>query len=209
MSETNEPKILVLFYSIYGHILQMAKSVRKGIKDAGGNAKFMMVEELTPEKYLNEKAKEIKKKTKDIPIADPRKDLKGIDGIIIGTPTRYGNMCAQMRNFWDQTGADWAKGTLVGKPAGVFTGTGTQHGGQETTIITVMITLLHHGLVLVGTPYTNTELMEIKQVQGGTPYGPSTIAGPKGNKYPNENELKLAFNLGKRVTTIAQKLKQT
>jgi NAD(P)H dehydrogenase (quinone) len=202
----SRPKILILFYSMYGHVFRMAKEVVKGVEAADGIAELKRVQELTPEKYMNEKAKETREKLKDIPVADPRQDLKKIDGIIVGTPTRFGNMCAQMRNFWDQTGGDWAAGTLIGKPAGVFTSTNTQHGGQETTIITVMITLFHHGSILVGTPYSNPELMEAEEISGGTPYGPSTIAGPQGQNTPSENELSLARKLGIRVTDIARRL---
>src|SRR6056297_151745 len=142
---------------MYGHIYKMAQKVLEGIKDAGGEPVLMQVEELLPEKYWGDAVKENKQNMKNIPIADPRKDLKGIDGLIVGTPTRYGNMTAQMRQFWDQTGPDWQEGTLIGKPAGVFTSTATQHGGQETTILTTAITLLHHGMVIVGLPYSNKE----------------------------------------------------
>ena len=128
---------------------------------------------------------------KNIPIADPRRILKGIDEIIVGSPTRYGNMCAQMRNFWDQTGSDWEKGTLVGKPAAVFTSSNTQHGGQETMIISTMLTLFHHGCILVGSPY-----------------GPSTITGRMGKRFPSENKLKMARYIGNRVTSIAKLLKE-
>lgn len=203
-----KPRILVLFYSLYGHVLAMARAVKEGVEESGGEAVFKMVEELMPDEYLNEQAKKIKQEVKGIKIANPRKDLAGIDGVIVGTPTRFGNMCAQMRNFWDQTGPDWTKGTLSGKPGGVFSSTNTQHGGQETTIITTMITLLHHGVILVGTPYTNPQLMEIDEVSGGTPYGPTTIAGPKGERIPIENEMSLARTLGKRVTELALKLQK-
>jgi NAD(P)H dehydrogenase (quinone) len=143
---------------------------------------------------------------KGILVADPRKDLKGIDGIIIGTPTRFGNMCAQMRNFWDQTGGDWMNGTLIDKPAGVFTSANTQHGGQETTIISTHITLLDHGCVLVGLPYSSKEQMTTEEITGGSPYGASTIAGTMGERMPSANELKMAKDLGKHLTTIAKKL---
>lgn len=201
-----KPKILVLFYSMYGHIYRMTKAVEEGIKVAGGEPIIIQVEDLLPEKYWDDKVKKIKDEMKDIPIADPRKDLRDIDGIIIGTPTRFGNMTAQMRNFWDQTGEDWALGSLVGKPAGVYSSSNTQHGGQESTILTSMVTLLHHGALLVGTPYSNKELMYMDDISGGTPYGPSTIAGTQGERTPSENELTLAKKLGKRVTEIAKKL---
>lgn len=201
-----KPKIMVLFYSSYGHIFAMAKEVAEGVREAGGEAIVKQAAELVPEKFWNEELREAKETMKEIPVADPRKDLKDIDGLIVGAPTRFGNMCAQMRNFWDQTGGDWASGTLVGKPAAVFTSSGTQHGGQETTIITTMITLLHHGCVLVGLPYSFKEQMTVEEITGGSPYGASTIAGPEGERTPSDNELKMARDLGKHLTTIAKKL---
>ncbi len=188
-----------------GHTFQMANAVAEGVKDADGQAIIMQVEEIMPEKYWNDAIKKTKEIMKHIPIADPRKALQGIDGIIVGTPTRYGNMCAQMRNFWDQTGADWVKGTLVGKPAAVFTGSNTQHGGQETTVISSMLTLFHHGCILVGLPYTVEEQSIMTEITGGSPYGASTIAG--GNRFPSKNELSMARYIGSRVTIIAGKLR--
>jgi NAD(P)H dehydrogenase (quinone) len=202
----NKPKILVLFYSMYGHTFRMANALVEGVREAGGIPILKQVAELVPEKFWNEDMKKAKKLMNDIPVADPQKDLKGIDGIIIGTPTRFGNMCAQMRNFWDQTGGDWTIGTLVGKPAAVFTSTGTQHGGQETTIVSTHITLLHHGCVIVGLPYSFTEQMTVDEISGGSPYGASTIAGPMGERMPSANELKMAKDLGKHLTTIAKRL---
>jgi NAD(P)H dehydrogenase (quinone) len=202
----NKPKILVLFYSMYGHIFKMANAVVEGVREAGGEAILKQVAELVPEEFWNEDIKKAKELMKAIPVANPREDLKGIDGIIIGTPTRFGNMCAQMRNFWDQTGGEWMNGTLIGKPAAVFTSSNTQHGGQETTIITTMITLLHHGCVLVGLPYSFKEQMAMDEITGGSPYGPSTIAGVMGERMPSANELKMAKDLGKHFTMIAKKL---
>jgi len=128
----NKPKILVRFYSMYGHTFRMAKAVVEGVQEAGGEPILKQVAELVPKEYWSEAVKETKELMNDVPVADPRKDLKGIDGTIVGTPTRFGNMCAQMRNFLDQTGGEWANNTLVGKPVAVFTGSNTQHGGQET-----------------------------------------------------------------------------
>jgi len=173
----NKPKILVLFYSMYSHIFKMTNSVTEGVREAGGEPILKQVAELIPEKFWNEDIRKAKKLMKNVPTADPSKDLKGIDGVIVGTPTRFGNMCSQMRNFWDQTRGDWMQGALIGKPAAVFTSTATQHGGQETTIISTMITLLHHGCVLVGLPYSFKEQMTIEEITGGSPYGASTIAG--------------------------------
>ena len=204
--KANRPKILVLFYSMYGHTFRMANAVVEGVQEAGGEPVLKQVAELIPEEYWSEAVKETKELMKDVPVADPRKDLKGIDGVIVGTPTRFGNMCAQMRNFWDQTGGEWANNTLVGKPAAVFTGSNTQHGGQETTIVSTHLTLLHHGCVIVGLPYTFKEQVTIEEITGGSPYGASTISGPMGERMPSANELKLAKGLGKHLTTIAKKL---
>jgi len=202
----NKPKILVLFYSMYGHIFKMANAVAEGVREAGGEPILKQVAELIPEKFWNEDIRKAKQLMKNVPIADPSEDLKGIDGVIVGTPTRFGNMCSQMRNFWDQTGGDWMKGVLIGKPAAVFTSSATQHGGQETTIISTMITLLHHGCVLVGLPYSFKEQMTIEEITGGSPYGASTIAGGRGERMPSAKELKMATGLSKHLTTIAKKL---
>ena len=202
----NKPKILVLFYSMYSHIFKMTNSVTEGVREAGGEPILKQVAELIPEKFWNEDIRKAKKLMKNVPTADPSKDLKGIDGVIVGTPTRFGNMCSQMRNFWDQTRGDWMQGALIGKPAAVFTSTATQHGGQETTIISTMITLLHHGCVLVGLPYSFKEQMTIEEITGGSPYGASTIAGGRGERMPSAKELKMATGLDKHLTTIAKKL---
>ena len=202
----NKPKILVLFYSMYSHIFKMTNSVTEGVREAGGEPILKQVAELIPEKFWNEDIRKAKKLMKNVPTADPSKDLKGIDGVIVGTPTRFGNMCSQMRNFWDQTRGDWMQGALIGKPAAVFTSTATQHGGQETTIISTMITLLHHGCVLVGLPYSFKEQVTIEEITGGSPYGASTIAGGRGERMPSAKELKMATGLDKHLTTIAKKL---
>ncbi len=202
-----KPTILILFYSMYGHVFKMAKAAADAVNAAGGEARLMRVEDNVPEKYLDEFAKKVRVMVKDVPIADPRKDLAGVDGLMVGTPTRYGNMTGQMRNFWDQTGGDWMKGTLIGKPAAVFTSSATQHGGQETTIITTMITLLHHGTVIVGLPYSNPEQSRMDEITGGSPYGASTIAGQKGDRSPSDNEILLVKRLAERVVLIARKLK--
>jgi len=202
-----KPRILILFYSMYGHTFRMANAVAEGVREAGGETILKQVAELVPEDRWNENIRKAKKSMKDIPVADPDADLKGIDGLIIGTPTRFGNMCSQMRNFWDQTSGDWMKGSLIGKPAAVFTSTATQHGGQETTIISTMLTLLHHGCILVGLPYSFKEQMTVQEITGGSPYGASTIAGPMGERTPSANELKMAKDLGKHLTSVAKKLK--
>ena len=202
----SKPKILILFYSMYGHIFKMTNTVAEGVREEGGEVILKQVAELVPEQYWDENVKKAKELMKDIPVADPRKDLQGIDGLIVGTPTRFGNMTSQMRNFWDQTGEDWMQGTLIGKPAAIVTSTGTQHGGQETTIISTMLTLLHHGCVVVGFPYSFKEQMTLEEITGGSPYGVSTIAGTQGERMPSTNELKMAKDLGKYFARIAKKL---
>lgn len=202
----NKPRILVVFYSMYGHVFTLANEIAKGIEEAGGVAVLKQVSELIPEDKWDDTIRSAKESMKNIPEADPSTDLEGIDGIIVGTPTRFGNMAAQMRNFWDQTASTWMAGGLVGKPASVFTSTATQHGGQETTIITTLITLVHHGMVFVGLPYSYPEQMRIDEMTGGSPYGASTIAGGAGERMPSENELKLARDLGRHHTEIAGKL---
>lgn len=191
---------------MYGHIFKMVEAVAEGVKEAGGEPIIRQVAELIPEEKWSENMKKAKEAMKNIPVADPKKDLKGIDGLIVGTPTRFGNMCAQMRNFWDQTSQDWAEGMLIGKPAAVFTSSATQHGGQETTIISTMITLLHHGCILVGLPYSFKEQMTLEEVTGGSPYGASTISGGMGERGPSKLELKMAEDLGRHLTEVAKKL---
>ena len=166
----------------------------------------MRVKELLPEKFWDDNVRNAREIMKEIPIADPRADYSDYDGFIFGTPTRYGNMTAQLRNFWDQTSDAWMKGTFVGKPASVFTSSATQHGGQETTIITTMLTLLHQGLVLVGLPYKFQEQMRMDEITGGSPYGAATITGGMGERMPSENELTLARHQGRHLTEIATKL---
>ncbi|MEJ2241912.1 MAG: NAD(P)H:quinone oxidoreductase [Candidatus Bathyarchaeota archaeon] len=204
--KVDAPKILVLFYSMYGHTFKMAQAIVEGIKQAGGEPILKQVAELIPEEEWSEDMKKTKGLMEDVPLADPRSDFEGIDGIIVGTPTRFGNMCAQMRNFWDQSGGAWAKNILVSKPAAVFTGSNTQHGGQETTIIATHLTLLHHGCVIVGLPYSFKDQKTVEEISGGSPYGASTIAGPEGVRMPSANELNLAKDLGRHLTTIAKKL---
>ncbi|MBS7655443.1 NAD(P)H:quinone oxidoreductase [Candidatus Bathyarchaeota archaeon] len=191
---------------MYRHIFKMVEAVVEGVKEAGGELVVRQVAELIPEEKWIENMKKAREAMKNILVADPRKDLKGIDGLIVGTPTRFGNMCAQMRNFWDQTSQDWAEGMLIGKPAAVFTSSATQHGGQETTIISTMITLLHHGCILVGLPYSFKEQMTLEEVTGGSPYGASTISGGMGERMPSKLELKMAEGLGKHLTEEAKKL---
>jgi NAD(P)H dehydrogenase (quinone) len=191
---------------MYGHTFRLAKAVVEGVREGGGKPILKRVAEIFPKESWREDMKETKELMKGVPVADPRSDLEGIDGLIVGTPTRFGNMCAQMRIFWDQTGGALANNLLVGKPAAVFTGSNTQHGGQETTIIATHISLLHHGCIIVGLPYSFKEEMTIGEITGGSPYGASTIAGPEVVRMPSANELKLTKDLVRHHTKIAKKL---
>ncbi len=196
-------RILVLYYSSYGHIEIMAKAVAEGAASvAGTSADIKRVPELVPDEVARASGL---KTEHDAPIAVPD-DLANYDAIIFGTPTRFGNMAAQMRNFLDQTGALWGKGALIGKAGSVFVSTASQHGGQETTITSFHTTLLHHGMVVVGLPYSFTGNMEMGEISGGTPYGASTLAGADGSRMPSANELAGARYQGAHVAGIAAKL---
>ncbi len=196
------PKILVLYYSTYGHIETMAEAVAEGAREVAGSEVTL---KRVPDIMDAETLKKIGAKTdQSAPAADP-KELDQYDAIIFGTPTRFGNMAAQMRNFLDQTGKLWMEGKLVGKIGSVFTSTGTG-GGNESTILTFLPTLLHHGMVIVGLPYSCPELLDISQVRGGSPYGAGTIAGADGSRQPSSNELAQAKFQGRHVATIAAKL---
>lgn len=200
-------KIQVVFYSMYGHIHKMAEAVADGARQvAGAEVAVLQVPELVPSEGL---AKAGADKTRaafaHVPIADP-KSLAEADAIIFGTPTRFGNMCAQMRNFLDQTGGLWMKGALIGKVGSVFTSTGTQHGGQETTITSFHTVLLHHGMILVGLPYSAPGLTVMSEISGGSPYGAATLADKDGSRQPSENELTLARFQGRHVAQITAKL---
>ena len=201
-----EVKIMILYYSMFGNTFIMAKKIYEGVEESGGIPILRTVPELLPDEIIekDERIKKAKEIQKDVKIAEIE-ELENIDGLIIGSPTRFGNMCSQMRNFLDKTGFLWAKGALVDKPVGFFTCSATIHGGQETTLISMMFTFLHHGAIIVGIPYTVKELIETKS--GGTPYGASAVVGIKGDNPPNEIDLKIAKELGKRVTEIAKKIK--
>lgn len=201
-------KITVVFYSTYGHVYQMANSIAEGVKEVSGtDVSLFQVPELMSEDVLEKSgALEARQSFAHIPVISPEQ-LADADAIIFGTPTRFGNMAAQMRNFFDQTGGLWMKGALIGKVGSVFTSTGTQHGGQETTITSFHTTLLHHGMVIVGVPYSEPRLMNMDEITGGTPYGASTLAGTDGSRQPSENELAIARFQGRHVAEIASKLK--
>ena len=195
-------KVLVLYYSTYGHIETMAEAAAEGARSAGAEVTVKRVPELMPREVAEKSGVKLDQKA---PIATVD-ELPQYDAIIFGTPTRFGNMAAQMRNFLDQTGQLWAKGALVGKIGSVFASTGTQHGGQETTITSFHTTLLHQGMVIVGVPYSESGLMHMGDITGGTPYGATTIAGADGSRHPSENELKIARYQGKHVAEIATRL---
>lgn len=196
-------KVLVLYYSSYGHIEQMASAVAEGVREAGAEAVIKRVPELVPEEVA--KASHFKL-DQAAPVATVA-ELPEYDAIILGVPTRFGNMPAQMKNFLDQTGGLWAQGKLIGKVGSVFTSTATQHGGQESTILSTHTVLLHHGMVIVGLPYAFAGQMALNEITGGSPYGASTIAAGDGSRQPSENELAGARFQGKHVAGIAAKLK--
>jgi NAD(P)H:quinone oxidoreductase type IV len=201
-------KVQVVFYSMYGHIYKMAEAVAAGVREAGADVALYQVAELMSEEQLEKAgAKAARTAFAHIPFAKPDQ-LADADAVIFGAPTRYGNMCAQMRNFLDQTGGLWMKGALIGKVGSVFTSSATQHGGQETTITSFHSTLLHHGMVIVGVPYSEQRQMKIDEITGGSPYGASTITGGDGSRMPSENELAIARFQGKHVATIADQLKR-
>lgn len=195
-------KVLVLYYSMYGHIETLANAVVEGAKGVEGvEVTLKRVPETMPEDVAKNAGAKLDQKA---PIAKPE-ELEHYDAIIFGTPTRFGNMCGQMRNFLDQTGGLWAKGKLIGKVGSVFTSTASQHGGQETTITSFHTTLLHQGMIIVGVPYSVPALTNMDEVSGGTPYGASTMAGPDGSRQPTENELTIARFQGEHVAKIAIK----
>jgi NAD(P)H dehydrogenase (quinone) len=200
-------KVIVPFYSLYGHIYKMAQAIAEGAEQVkGAKAELRRVPETLPDEVLEKMgALESQKAFADIPVCAVD-ELGQADAIIFGTPTRFGNMCGQMRQFLDATGGLWLSGGLVGKVGSVFTSTGSQHGGQETTITSFHITLFHHGMVVVGLPYAFQGQMRMDEITGGSPYGATTIAGPTGERQPSDNELDAARFQGKHVAAIAQKL---
>ena len=195
-------KILILYYSAYGHIERMAEAVAEGVRQAGAEAVIKRVPELVPEEVARKSGYKLDQKA---PIATVS-ELAQYDGIIFGTGTRYGNMTAQMKNFLDQTGALWASGALVGKIGSVFSSSATQHGGQESTILTFHPVLLHLGMIIVGLPYAFQGQMGVLEVMGNSPYGASTIAGGDGSRQPSQVELDGARYQGRHVAQIAAKL---
>jgi NAD(P)H dehydrogenase (quinone) len=200
-------KVLVVYYSLYGHIHRMAQAVAEGAEGVGGaDVEMRRVPETLPEGVLEKMgALDAQKALAHVPICKVE-ELALADALIFGAPTRFGNMCGQMRQFLDATGGLWAKGALVGKVGSVFTSSGTQHGGQESTILSFHTTLLHHGMIIVGLPYSFQGQMRIDEVTGGSPYGASTIAGGDGKRMPSPNELDAARFQGRHVAEIAARL---
>jgi NAD(P)H dehydrogenase (quinone) len=200
-------KIFIVYYSLYGHVYKMAEAVKEGASQVSRAEVYLyrVPETLSQEVLGKMGALEAQKSMAHIPICKVE-DLATADAIIFGAPTRFGNMCGQMRQFLDGTGGLWAKGALVGKVGSVFTSSATQHGGQESTILSFHTNLLHHGMIVVGLPYAFAGQMRIDEVTGGSPYGASTIAGGQGERMPSENELNAARYQGKHVAEITAKL---
>ncbi len=201
-------KVLIVYYSTYGHVHKMAEAIAEGVAEVdGAEAVLRRVPETLPPEVLEKMgAVEAQKGMSHVPVATVD-ELASADAVIFGTPTRFGNMCGQMRQFLDATGQLWAQGALVGKVGSVFTCSATQHGGQESTILSFHISLLHHGFVIVGLPYAFQGQMRTDEITGGSPYGASTIAGGSGERMPSDNELDAARFQGKHVAEIAAKLK--
>ena len=196
------PKVLVLYYSAYGHIETMAQAVAEGAREAGAEVDIKRVPELVPEDIAK---KSYFKLDQAAPVAKIE-DLANYDAIVVGTGTRFGRMSSQMGNFLDQAGGLWAKGALHGKVGGAFTSTATQHGGQETTLFSIITNLLHFGMVIVGLDYGHAGQMTLDEITGGSPYGATTIAGGQGQRRPSENELTGARYQGRKIAETAKKL---
>jgi NAD(P)H dehydrogenase (quinone) len=200
-------KVHVIFYSTYGHVYRLAEAVAEGARAVPGTeVQLLQVAETLPPEVLEKMgAVEAKKAFAHVPVANPKR-LAEADAIILGSPTRFGSATAQMRAFLDATGGLWASGALIGKVGSAFTSTASQHGGQETTLLTMSTFFFHMGMVIVGVPYSTAELLKLDEVTGGTPYGASTIAGPRGERQPTANELAVARAQGRHVAQIAAKL---
>jgi NAD(P)H dehydrogenase (quinone) len=201
-------KILVVYYSMYGHVFRMAQAVAKGAAEAGVEVLLRRTEELDLVKRRAETDPYIKAAMdaqQDVPVCT-LDDLRSADGVLFGSPTRFGNMTAQMKLLFDGMGGLWGKGEMEGKPAGVFTSTATTHGGQETTLFTMYAPIVHLGMILVGIPYSTPGLAHTA-AEGASPYGASTIAGPTGQLQPTDNDLRFAGVLGKRVAEVTKKLR--
>jgi len=202
-------KLLVVYYSLYGHVLQLARAVEEGAKSVAGVEVILRrvaeFDEVIRKTADNQHLVNVREQQANIPVCS-LDDLREADGVMFGSPTRYGNMTAQMKQLIDSTASLWLKGEMEGKPAGVFTSTATTHGGQETTLLTMMVPLVHLGMVIVGVPYS-VEGMIHTEARGGTPYGATTIAGTRGELQPSKEDLAIARVLGQRVATITKKLR--
>jgi NAD(P)H dehydrogenase (quinone) len=195
-------KVLVLYYSTYGHTEQMAGAVAKGARSAGAEVALKRVPDLMPPEVARQAGAKLEQ---DAPVAQPG-ELADYDAIIIGTPTRFGRVASQMANFLDQTGGLWAQGKLIGKVGGAFTTTASQHGGMEMTLFSVLTTMMHHGMITVGLPYAYAGLVKMDEVTGGTPYGASSVAAADGSRQPSENELEGARYQGRHIAETAAAL---
>lgn len=202
-------QIAVIFYSMYGNTAALARAIGEGAEDAGAEVRLRQVKELVPEEIVqaNPRMREVKAALASMPFAT-NDDLLWADGVLFGSPTRYGNMCAQLKQFFDQTGRLWLSGLLVGKVAGVFCSTSTMHGGQETTLVSMMLPLFHLGFVVHGLPYAEAEQMSMDDIHGGSPYGVSSVSGPSSDRPPTQIDLTLARAHGRRVAIAAGKLRR-
>lgn len=200
-------KVQVIFYSTYGHVYRLAEGIAEGAREiAGADVQILQVAETLPAEVLEKMhATEARKAFAHIPLADPKK-LAEADAIILGSPTRFGSAAAQMRAFQDATGGLWSSGALIGKVGSAFTSTASQHGGQETTLLAMSTFFFHQGMVVAGVPYSAQELVNLSEISGGSPYGASAIAGPRGEREVTANELAVARAQGRHVATIASKL---
>ncbi|HEU5116008.1 MAG TPA: NAD(P)H:quinone oxidoreductase [Isosphaeraceae bacterium] len=200
-------KIHVVFYSMYGHLYRMAEAIVEGASQVqGAEVNLFQVPELVPEAALEKSgAKAARSVFAHVPVIEPGQ-LADADAILFGTPTRFGNMCAQMRNFLDRTTSLWLSGALIGKVGSVFASTASQHGGQETTITSFHTTLLHHGMIIVGVPYSEPRLVQMEEISGGTPYGATCLAGADGKRLPSAIELDIARFQGRHVAEITRRL---
>ncbi len=195
-------RVLVLYYSMYGHVERMAEAIAEGARAVEGvEVRIKRVPELMPESVAREAGARLDQAA---PVAEPA-ELADFDAVIFGTPTRFGNMAAQMRNFLDQTGSLWARGAMIGKVGSVFASTASQHGGQETTLTSFHTTLFHLGMIVVGVPYSAKDLVNMDEITGGTPYGATTLAGADGGRQPSENELAIARFQGRHVAEVARR----
>ena len=200
-------KVQVIFYSTYGHVYRLAEAIAEGAREVdGAQVELLQVAETLPADVLAKMgATEAKKAFAHVPVADPRR-LPEADAIILGTPTRFGSAAAQMRAFLDATGGHWGSGALIGKLGSAFSSTASQHGGQETTLLTLSTFFFHQGMLIAGVPYSSQELLNLDEMSGGTPYGATTIAGPRGERQPSANELAIARAQGRHVARAAAKL---